>query len=85
MKILKEIVTSDKGDKAREKEDYQAQYRYVIQATKMLLDRAEGLENALNYPYLSKDEATKIGEQIFDIYDTLNKLNSIGINLNFSE
>ena len=85
MEILKEIVTSDKGDKAREKEDYQAQYRYVIQATKMLLDRAEGLENALNYPYLSKDEATKIGEQINDIYNTLNKLNSIGINLILSE
>jgi hypothetical protein len=85
MKILNRIVTSGKGDKTREKEDYQAQYRYTIQATKMLLDRAEGLENLLNNPNLSKDEATKIGEQINDIYNTLNQLNSIGINLNFSE
>lgn len=85
MKILKGIVTSGKGDKTQEKEDYQAQYRYTIQATKMLLDRAEGLENLLNNPNLSNDEATKIGEQINDIYNTLNSLNSIGINLNISE
>lgn len=85
MEILKGIVTSGKGDKTEEKEDYQAQYRYTIQATKMLLDRAEALENVLNNPYLSKDEATKIGEQIEDIYNTLNSLNSIGINLNLSE
>ena len=51
----------------------------------MLLDRAEGLENLLNNPNLSKDQATKIGEQINDIYNTLNQLNSIGINLNLSE
>lgn len=85
MEILKGIVTSGEGDKTREKEDYQAQYRYTIQAIKMLLDRAEGLENLLNNPNLSKDEATKIGEQINDTYNTLNKLNSIGINLNLSE
>lgn len=85
MEILKGIVTSGKGDKTREKEDYEAQYRYTIQAIKMLLDRAEGLENLLNNPNLSYDEATKIGEQINDIYNTLNSLNSIGINLNLSE
>ena len=85
MKILNEIVTSGKGDKARENEDYQAQYRYTIQAIKMLLDRAEELENVLDNPLLSKDQASRIGEQIKDIYNTLNKLNSIGINLTFSE